>query len=78
MGGFRDIEYVLPMSLLAIAIALCLPVVQLSPTLGIALIAAAVLVVLVAWIYSERRSRLKLKALLDKALCRDRKAVGGR
>jgi hypothetical protein len=66
MGGFRDIEYVVPISLLAIAIALCLPVVQWSPAHGIALIAAVVLLFLVPWIYSERRGRRKLKELIDK------------
>ena len=66
MGGFRDIEYVVPMSLFAVAMALCLPVVVLSPALGISLIAAAVLLVLVPWIYSVRKSRRKLRELLDK------------
>jgi hypothetical protein len=65
MGGFRDIEFAVPLSVLAILIALCLPVLQLSPALFIALIAAAVLLVLVPWSISERRGRRKLKGLLD-------------
>lgn len=66
MGGFKDTEYVVPLSLLAAAIVLCLPVLQLSAALGIALISSTVLLVLAPWFYLERRSRRKLKELLDK------------
>ena len=66
MGGFRDIEYVVPLSLLAVAIALCLPVVKLSPALGMFLIGAVVVLVLVPWFYSGRRGRRNLRELLDK------------
>jgi membrane protein implicated in regulation of membrane protease activity len=66
MGGFRDPELLVPISFFAIAVALCLPVVQLSPALFIALIAAAVLLVLVPWLYSERRGRRRLNELRDR------------
>jgi membrane protein implicated in regulation of membrane protease activity len=66
MGAFRDIEFAVPLSVIAILVALCLPVLQMSPALFIVLSAAAVLLVLVPWFYLKRRGRRRLKELLDK------------
>lgn len=64
--GFADLEYVMPLSILAILIVLCLPALQLSFWLFIVLVVPATLLVLVPWFIMERRGRRHLKELMEK------------